>query len=92
MLSVVSVGVSVPSGLPLGVTALTLCVSLRSTSVKAIVPLLVSVANATGVPVVSVTAPVTSATSTTGASFTPVTVTTTFCVTTPAWPSLMLTV
>ena len=68
VLSVLTEGVSVPSGVVDVAVTLMLCVSVRSTSVKAIVPL--SVRLPTGVTN-SVTAPVTSVAATIGASLLP---------------------
>ena len=73
-----------PSAPAEAVIALMLWTSVRSTSVNAIVPL--SVRLPAGVTS-SVTAPVTSATATIGASLVPVMVTLTVRVTLPPWPS-----
>ncbi len=78
MVSVLTLAMNVPSAPAEGVTALTLWTSVRSTSVKAIVPAVGEVADRGHR---SVTAPVTSATATTGASLVPVMVIVTFCVT-----------
>ena len=74
LLSVLTVGVSVPSGVAEVAVTLMLCASVRSTSVKAIVPLSVRLPVAA---TSSVTAPVTSAAATSGASSVPVMVITT---------------
>ena len=85
MLSVLTVGVSVPSGVVEVAVTLMLCVSVRSTSVKVIVP--VSVRVPVGVTS-SVTAPVTSVAATSGASSVPVMVTLTMRSTVAPLPSL----
>ena len=84
VLSVLTVGVSVPSGVAEVAVTLMLCASVRSTSVKAIVPL--SVRLPAGVTS-SVTAPVTSTAATSGASSVPVMVTLTVRATVAPLPS-----
>ncbi|GJD75587.1 hypothetical protein CFIICLFH_3829 [Methylobacterium goesingense] len=83
VVSWVFVAVSVPSGVPMAL-ALTLCLSIRSTSLKTIVPL--SDRAVPGEPC-SVTAPESLAEPITGASLVPVRVTATVCATEPSCPS-----
>ena len=73
VVSVLTVGVSVPSGVAEVDVTLMLCVSVRSTSVKVIVPLSVRLPVAV---TSSVTPPVTSVAATSGASSVPVICTT----------------
>ena len=89
VVSAVTLAVSVPRAPLLAVTVPTLCASVRSTSVKAMVPVLVRLP--AGV-VCSVTAPVTLVRDTTGASLVPVMVMTTSCVVVEPLPSLTVTV
>ena len=89
-LSLTEPSVSVPPSEPDAFTDDTVWVSIRSASVNAITPVLLSV----GMEASSVTAPIASVrpTSMTARSFTPVTVTDTCLSTVPPWPSLIVTV
>ena len=87
VVSVVTIAVRVPKALVDDVTSEILCSSVKSTSVKFIVP--VSVRLSAGVTN-SGTPPVTSATSTIGSSLVPVMVKVTNCSVTPPSESVMV--